>query len=108
MAKDAPKWPAVGSVEVEKDVKPGEAPTRRLAICPDKLVTQPLDGITTVCDVIAYSARVHGSRDALGWRDVTDIHEEEKEITKNVGGKEVKEKKKWKYFEVSGCASRSS
>jgi long-chain acyl-CoA synthetase len=37
----------------------------------------------------------------LGWRDVVKIVEEEKEVTKVVDGKEIVEKKKWKYFELS-------
>ncbi|KAG6875507.1 hypothetical protein C0992_003557, partial [Termitomyces sp. T32_za158] len=38
---------------------------------------------------------------ALGWRDVISIVEEEKLVTKVVAGKEVSEKKKWKYFQLS-------
>ncbi|KAH0833871.1 hypothetical protein J3R83DRAFT_11038 [Lanmaoa asiatica] len=51
--------------------------------------------------VISYAARTHGSRDAIGWRNIVRIHEEEKEVKKIVGGKEVTETKKWKYFELS-------
>ncbi|KAF8548649.1 acetyl-CoA synthetase-like protein [Imleria badia] len=47
------------------------------------------------------SSRTHGSRDAVGWRNIICIHEEEKEVKKTVGGKEVTETKKWKYFELS-------
>lgn len=106
MNKPAPTWPVVNgarvaSVPVETDAKQGETPTRRNALHKDKLVTQPLDGIEVVPDVLAYCARTHGTRPAVGWRDVLDVHEEEKEIIKTVDGKEVKEKKKWKYFELS-------
>jgi len=90
-----------GSVEVSPPASNNEGPIRRLAITSDKLVKQPFEGIDTVYDVIQYAARTHGTRNALGWRDIVDIHEEEKEITKVVGGKEVKEKKKWKYFQLS-------
>ncbi|THU86311.1 long-chain-fatty-acid-CoA-ligase [Dendrothele bispora CBS 962.96] len=90
-----------GSVEVQPPTSDNEGSIRRLAISADKLVTQPFEGIDTVYDVIQYAARTHGTRNALGWREVVDIHEEEKEITKVVGGKEVKEKKKWKYFQLS-------
>ncbi|TDL27083.1 long-chain-fatty-acid-CoA-ligase [Rickenella mellea] len=102
MPKAAPKYPPVGSVEVEKESKPGETRTRRNAAHAEKLVEQPLEGIDTVCDVIDYAARTHGAKKALGWRDVVDIHEEEKEIKKTVGGKEVVQKKTWKYFQLSG------
>ncbi|EIW76882.1 long-chain-fatty-acid-CoA-ligase [Coniophora puteana RWD-64-598 SS2] len=73
----------------------------RLAIAADKLVTQPLAGIDVIPDIVAYAARTHGTKDAVGWRDVLDIHEEAKEVKKVVGGKEVTETKKWKYFELS-------
>ncbi|KAJ7748041.1 hypothetical protein B0H16DRAFT_1725657 [Mycena metata] len=58
--------------------------------------------IDTVYDVLQYVARTHGTRDALGWRDIVDVHEEAKEVVKTVNGKEVKEIKKWKYFQLSG------
>ncbi|EGN92303.1 hypothetical protein SERLA73DRAFT_99477 [Serpula lacrymans var. lacrymans S7.3] len=86
-----------GSVEVTT----GESKARRLAITADKLVTQPFEGIDTIPDVLAYAARTHGTKNAMGWRDIVDIHEEEKEVKKTVGGKEIKEIKKWKYFQLS-------
>ena len=99
-AVQAPNF-GVGSVEVGPAKVDGESRTRRLAITKDRLVTQPFEGIDTILDVLNYSARTHGNRDGFGYREVLDIHEEEKEITKVVGGKEVKETKKWKYFELS-------
>jgi long-chain acyl-CoA synthetase len=36
----------------------------------------------------------------MGWRDVLDVIEEEKEVTKTIDGKETKEMKKWKYFKL--------
>ncbi|TFK48164.1 acetyl-CoA synthetase-like protein, partial [Heliocybe sulcata] len=90
-----------GSVEVESNPPQGQAATRRLAITADKLVTQPFEGIDTVVDILGYAARTHGTKNAMGWRDVVDIHEEEKDVKKTVGGKEVTEKKKWKYFQLS-------
>lgn len=38
---------------------------------------------------------------AFGYRDTVRVIEEEKEVTKTVGGEQVKEKKKWSYFELS-------
>jgi long-chain acyl-CoA synthetase len=87
-----------GSVVVPSD---GEGAVRRLAITADRLVTTPFQGVEVIPDVISYTARTHGSRDAVGWRNVVKIHEEEKEVKKTVGGKEVTETKKWKYFELS-------
>ncbi|KAG2145440.1 uncharacterized protein EDB93DRAFT_1241111 [Suillus bovinus] len=77
------------------------SPVRRLANTADTLVTQPFEGIDIIPDVIAYAARTHGTKDAVGWRDIVEIHEEEKEVKKMVNGKEVTEKKIWKYFQLS-------
>ena len=96
-----PGYYGVGSVEVASPANPEEGPTRRYFRSKDGLVTQPFEGINTVFDVISYSARTHGNRNALGWRDVVGIVEEEKEVKKVVDGKEIVEKKKWKYFELS-------
>jgi long-chain acyl-CoA synthetase len=90
-----------GSVEVSSPAKDDEGGVRRLAISADKLVTEPIEGMNTTADIIDFVARTHGSRNAVGWRDVIKVHVEEKEVTKNVSGKEVKEKKKWQYFELS-------
>jgi long-chain acyl-CoA synthetase len=90
-----------GSVEVGPEAPPGEGRIRRLAITADRLVTQPIEGIDTLYDVVEYAARTHGTKNAVGWRDIVDIHEEEKEVHKFVDGKEVAEKKKWKYFQLS-------
>ncbi|KAL0062754.1 long-chain fatty acid-CoA ligase [Marasmius tenuissimus] len=96
-----PGYYGKGSVEIAPPAEPNEGGVRRLAISSDKLITQPFEGIDTLYDIIPYAARTHGTRKAMGWRNIVDIHEEEKEIKKNVGGKEVTEKKKWKYFELS-------
>jgi long-chain acyl-CoA synthetase len=89
-----------GSVDISQ-ASEGQSAIRRCAISKDKLVTHTVEGVNTVFDVMEYAARTHGSRNALGWRDIVRMHEEEKEVTKTVDGKEVKEKKKWKYFELS-------
>jgi long-chain acyl-CoA synthetase len=96
-----PGYYGLGSVEVEPPARPGEGPTRRCYLSKDGLVTQPFEGIDTVYDIVLYAARTHGTRKALGWRDVVGVIEEEKEVKKVVEGKEVTEKKKWKYFELS-------
>lgn len=108
-----------GSVEVAPPAREGEGPTRRLAIAADKLVTEPFEGLETVCDIISYAATTHGTNNAMGYRDIVEvrvcllyrpwdrtdpysqIHEEEKDVTKIVNGKTHVEKKKWKYFQLS-------
>jgi long-chain acyl-CoA synthetase len=90
-----------GSADVSPPASSAEGPVRRASITKDALVTQPFEGLDTAYDVLAYAARIHGTRKAVGWRDVISIHEEEKEVKKTIDGKEVTEKKKWKYFELS-------
>lgn len=91
----------VGSADVTTEDVPGESRVRRLTIHKHELTTKPWEGIETVPDVLDYAARTHQKKDAYGWRDIIAVHEEEKEIKKVVDGKEVTEKKKWKYFELS-------
>ncbi|KAF5370975.1 hypothetical protein D9757_009894 [Collybiopsis confluens] len=96
-----PNYYGKGSVEITTSPLEGESPVRRCALSSAELTKQPFEGIDTVYDVLKYASKTHGTRKALGWRDVVAIHDEEKEVVKNVGGKEVKEKKVWKYFELS-------
>ena len=60
----------------------GEGPIYTCALAKDALVMQPFEGIDTVYDVVSYAARTHGKRNAVGWRDIVKIIEEEKEIKK--------------------------
>ena len=101
MVKPSPNFPNPGSVEVAPPSCDGEGPTRRNALTADRLVTQPFEGIDVVPDILEYAARTHGKKDAMGWREVIDIHEEEKDLKKVVDGKTITEKKKWKYFQLS-------
>ena len=90
-----------GSTDVSPPASSTEGPIRRASLTKDALVTQPFEGLETVYDVLLYATRIHGTRNAIGWRDIISIHEEEKEVKKTIDGKEVIEKKKWKYFELS-------
>lgn len=89
-----------GSVELG-DKLDGQTRVRRLAMTKDKLVTQPLESISIVPDILDYAARTHGTKNSFGWRDIIAVHEEKKDVKKIVGGKEVTETKTWKYFELS-------
>ncbi|CAE6411279.1 unnamed protein product, partial [Rhizoctonia solani] len=89
-----------GSVEVAEAGK-GESAVRRSWIHPDSLVERPAEGINIIHDVLQFAARTHGSKQAIGWRNIEKTVEEEKEVTKTVGGKRVTEKKVWKYFQLS-------
>lgn len=89
-----------GSVEVSQPVQ-GEGVIRRCAFTADTLVTQPIEGVDTVFDILSHAANRHGTRNALGWRDILEVVEEVKEVKKVVDGKEITEKKTWKYFRLS-------
>jgi long-chain acyl-CoA synthetase len=97
---DKTKFPAYGSVEVSKPTDSHGA-VRRNPLHRDALVERPNAGIDTVTDILFYNARQHGTRNALGWRDIVDTIEEEKDVKKTVAGKEVTEKKTWKFFQLS-------
>ena len=88
------------SVEVSGTLTDVETPVRRNTKSKDALVTQPFEGIDTVTDVLSYAARTYGAKNAFGTRDVIAVHEEEKSVTKRIDGKDIVEKKKWKYFEL--------
>lgn len=72
----------IGSREVGPEAQPGEARIRRSNVSPDHLVTEPQEGVHTVYDVLQFTARTYPDKDALGWRDIENIVEEEKEVTK--------------------------
>ncbi|KAF8523839.1 long-chain-fatty-acid-CoA-ligase [Gautieria morchelliformis] len=89
------------SVEVGDDAQPGESRARRARLHPERLAERPLEGIDTIHDILLYNARVHGTKDAVGWREIVDVHEETKPVKKIVDGKEVTEQKQWKYWQLS-------
>jgi long-chain acyl-CoA synthetase len=81
---------------------PNESGIRRAALSKDKLVSEPAPGIHTIPDLLDYTARVHGDKPSMGWREVIDVIEESKEVTKTINGRETKENKTWKYFKLGG------
>ena len=92
----------IGSSEYGPPAPAGESRPRRSNLVGDgPLVTTPLEGVETIHDVLLYAARTFTTKDAMGWRDVDKVIEEQKEVTKTVAGKEVKETKTWKYFQLS-------
>jgi len=78
-----------------------ESGVRRGSYCKDKLYTEPAPGVHTIPDILDYVARVHGTHPAMGWRDIIEVVEEEKEVIKTIDGKETKTMKTWKYFRLS-------
>jgi long-chain acyl-CoA synthetase len=89
------------SIEVGPNALPGESRVRRLRAAADGLFERPKEGINTTWDIIVHSAETYGDKPGMGWREVLDTIEEEKEVTKIVDGKEAKETKKWQFFQLS-------
>lgn len=69
-----------------------------LSLIADKV--EPAPGIDTVHDVLLYAARTHGSKKAFGSRETDKVINEDKVVTKMVGGKEEKQTKTWSYFKL--------
>mgnify|MGYP002715270059 CR=1 FL=1 len=87
-------------------VNPGTAPAgegdiHRSFLSPDHLVERPNDEIHTMRDVLLWSQKNHGNKKLFAYRDIVREIKEDKEVTKHVDGKEVKETKTWSYFELS-------
>ncbi|ORY03195.1 acetyl-CoA synthetase-like protein [Basidiobolus meristosporus CBS 931.73] len=89
------------SVEVGPEKPDNATRARRNVLSPEEFTTSPHPDIKTLADLLPYLVKNKADRKALGYRKVVDIIEEEKEITKVVAGKEKKEKKTWRYFQLS-------
>ncbi|KAI8607479.1 hypothetical protein BC830DRAFT_1175280 [Chytriomyces sp. MP71] len=91
------------SQKLKDTALPNASPIYRSTKSPEGLTERPEEGINTVFDIIQRGWTQFGDREMFGQRNLVRIVEEEKEVTKKVpGGGEVKEIKKWKYFELSG------
>ncbi|KAI8971536.1 hypothetical protein BDF20DRAFT_684545 [Mycotypha africana] len=89
------------STEVGPDKLNNGGRVRRSALSPESLVRVPINNVHTLYDVISHSAKKFPERQAFGYRKVEKVIEEEKEVTKYVQGEEVKEKKIWKFIQLS-------
>lgn len=90
------------SIEVGPEKQqPAGGRIRRSIHAAEGVVRVPATDVHTLYDVLQHSVRKFGNRKAFGTRNVEKIIEEEKEITKIVNGTEKKEKKVWKYFQLS-------
>lgn len=86
-------------VSPEEDTK---SPVLRNSRTTKQLSASPIIApeLKTLVDSLEYAAKTYPNAPALGQRPLIKVHEEEKEITKNVNGEEKKETKKWKFFEM--------
>lgn len=84
------------------EARPGETAPRRRTAQKDAAVDRPLDSkATTLFDFFEECAKRNGTKKAMGWRDLVEIHVEKKDVTKIIKGKEVKVEKEWLYYENS-------
>lgn len=82
--------------------QPNGGRIRRSAYAPEGLARVPHQHVHTLYDVLTRSASKYPNNKAFGYRKIEKMVDEEKEVTKFVNGEEVKEKKIWKYFQLSG------
>lgn len=80
----------------------GETIPRRHPSSKDKLITTPSEHVSTIFDIIKYSANKYGNAKALGTRHLIKTHNETKKVKKTIDGVTKEVDKKWTYFELSG------
>lgn len=92
----APLTVAVG------EAKPGETAPRRKASQKAAALERPADSkATTIPEFFQECVERHGDRNAMGWRDLLEVHVDTKKITKIIDGKETEVDKDWTYYEYS-------
>ena len=99
-----PKAYKPGPYTVERPgatAKDGETVPRVNWRAKDGLINVPEPGVETLWDVVRRAAEKFGNAKAVGYRKQIKIHEETKQIKKQVDGQEVTQDKKWSYFELS-------
>lgn len=90
------------SVEVGKAANEHETAPRRNVTTAKAPVTRPPNySCSTVYEFAMEAFGKGGNRQAMAWRDVIDIHDEKKMVTKKIDGKEQQVEKTWQYFELS-------
>ena len=80
----------------------GETIPRRHPTSKDKLITTPSKDITTIFDILKWSADKFGNAKALGSRRLVKTHHETKKVKKTIEGKTQEVNKDWSFFELSG------
>jgi len=93
-----------GAVSVEAPGAPkveGETTPRRNVKAKDGLKMQPNGEISTLYELLRWSARTYGNAKACGSRKTVNVHVEKKKIKKMVDGEQVEVDKEWTYFELS-------
>lgn len=82
-----------------EDVK-GESRIRRSIFSMNELLVRPSPDVNTVYDILTRSYKLYGSKKAFASRKILQVHTKNKELTKIIGGKEIKVQKDWMYYEL--------
>lgn len=85
----------------------GETIPRRNGKTKDALKTSPTDGVTTLYELLRWSASKYGNAKCVGSRKIVQTHTETKKIKKMIDGKQQEVDKDWTYFELSGYTYKS-
>ncbi|CAO0797815.1 unnamed protein product [Mucor circinelloides] len=88
------------TVEVGPE-QPNGGRIRRSIFAPEGLNRVPNHNVHTLYDVLSRSATKYPERKGFGFRKVEQMVDEEKEVSKFVNREEIKQKKTWKYFQLS-------
>ncbi|KAH7101477.1 long-chain-fatty-acid-CoA-ligase [Auriculariales sp. MPI-PUGE-AT-0066] len=101
MATSRFRIPFASEVVETGPVPKGESRIHRSTLS-ETYTTTPDPSITTLRDVVHFVADKFGDKPALGWRDVIEVINDERDVDKVVEGKKVVERKTWQYFRMSG------
>ncbi|KAJ3066947.1 long-chain fatty acid-CoA ligase [Podochytrium sp. JEL0797] len=89
------------SLPIEGSETASSGPIHRSSKSVSELSECPEEGICTLYDIVQRGFTKMPTKEMFGKRKLIQIIEEEKEVTKQIpGGGEVKEIKKWKFFEL--------
>ncbi|EGV66632.1 long-chain fatty acid-CoA ligase [Yamadazyma tenuis] len=82
--------------------QPGETAPRRKVTQKDGCVLRPVDSkASTVFEFFQECVKRNGSRNAMGWRDLKEVHSEIKSVKKIIDGQEQTVEKEWLFYENS-------
>lgn len=84
------------------EAKPGETAPRRALAQREAGLDRPADSkANTLPEFIRECVSRHKTRKCMGWRDLIEIHEDTKQVSKFVDGVETKVDKVWQFYEYS-------
>ncbi|MBE3046577.1 hypothetical protein IMZ48_29415 [Candidatus Bathyarchaeota archaeon] len=79
----------------------GETLPRRHPKARNGLLTSPVEGVSTLYDIIERGSRMFPDNKAMGSRKLVQMHTEKKKVQKLVDGEPTEVEKEWQLFELS-------